>query len=607
MCGIFGVYASDGVLSSNVKRMATLTQSRGTDSSGLTFLTGSKYQVTRSEAAIRSLLEDMKVFPTTFVGGHGRMATHGEYDNQPLTSGSLVLMHNGIVINSTEVWNELGVKPKLSIDSEIILFLAQSHFEAHGGLEGASRSIFSRLSGAISMAILSPTSGEILIASNTGSMHYSQTTDKTGFAFASEYHTLERTGYQGIQQLRNGEKVFEIPKGTVSDLPDRNQNVSSPLLSAPNLISSERKLLIDSAIELKRCSKCILPESMPFICFDDKGICNYCTNYKTRLADENLRDLEEILEPARQKKEKIIVPFSGGRDSSYALHYLAKELRMEVIAYTYDWGMVTDLGRRNISRMTAALGAEDMLVAANIRQKRRNVALNLKAWLKNPDVSMLSLLTAGDKHFFKYVNQVKQKTGAKINVWGINPLETTHFKTGVLGLEPDFGEKRVYSSKSISQIRFQSARFKRMLRSPGYFNRSLFDTLSGEYYRTYSRKEDYYHFFDYMSWNEEEINQILLSEYNWETDPETSTTWRIGDATAAFYNYVYFLALGFTENDTLRSNQIREGIITRADALAKVEVENAPRYESLKWYLDVIGFDFTSVIETVNQLRRTRL
>ena len=34
------------------------------------------------------------------------------------------------------------------------------------------------------------------------------------------------------------------------------------------------------------------------------------------------------------------------------------------------------------------------------------------------------------------------------------------------------------------------------------------------------------------------INQVLLNEYDWETTPDTSTTWRIGDGTAAFYNYI---------------------------------------------------------------------
>ena len=46
---------------------------------------------------------------------------------------------------------------------------------------------------------------------------------------------------------------------------------------------------------------------------------------------------------------------------------------MRPVTYTYDWGMVTDLGRRNISRMSAKLGVENIIVAADIGLKRRNI------------------------------------------------------------------------------------------------------------------------------------------------------------------------------------------------------------------------------------------
>ena len=79
------------------------------------------------------------------------------------------------------------------------------------------------------------------------------------------------------------------------------------------------------------------------------------------------------------------------------------------------------------------------------------------------------------------------------------------------------------------------------------------------------------------------------------------TTWRIDDGTAAFYNYAYYTIAGFTEHDTFRSNQIREGDITREEALRLVEEENTPRYPNLKWYLDVVGVDFTAAIEAINR------
>ncbi len=141
-----------------------------------------------------------------------------------------------------------------------------------------------------------------------------------------------------------------------------------------------------------------------------------------------------------------------------------------------------------------------------------------------------------------------------------------------------------------------------MIQSPGYFNSSLWDTLSGEYYRSITKKKDYYHIYDYWRWEEDLINDVLLNKYGWEKAVDTNTTWRIGDGTAAFYNYVYYTVAGFTEHDTFRSNQIREGQISRDKALKLVEDENRPRYQNIKWYLDILGLDFELVIKIVNNI-----
>ena len=96
--------------------------------------------------------------------------------------------------------------------------------------------------------------------------------------------------------------------------------------------------------------------------------------------------------------------------------------------------MVTDLGRRNISRMSSILGVENIIVAANIENKRKNIKMNLEAWLKKPHLGMISLLTAGDKHFFQHIESIKKETNIQLNIWGINPLEVTHSNL-------DFGSK----------------------------------------------------------------------------------------------------------------------------------------------------------------------
>lgn len=64
------------------------------------------------------------------------------------------------------------------------------------------------------------------------------------------------------------------------------------------------------------------------------------------------------------------------------------------------------------------MGIENIIVADDIALKRRNIAMNLKAWLRSPHLGMVSILTAGDKHFFRHVETVKKQTGISLNLWG---------------------------------------------------------------------------------------------------------------------------------------------------------------------------------------------
>ena len=58
---------------------------------------------------------------------------------------------------------------------------------------------------------------------------------------------------------------------------------------------------------------------------------------------------------------------------------------------------------------------------------------------------------------------------------------------------------------------------------------------------------------------------------------------------------------GFTEFDTFRSNQIREGDLSRDEALQLIQKENKPRYQGIKWFLDVIDLDFEKTINRINE------
>lgn len=603
MCGIFGLVSASGqkVNKASLNILADHARQRGRDSSGLIYFDKQGCQVKRADYDVNNLLSKVAPYNSQAVFGHSRLITNGLADNQPVVRGDICVIHNGIIVNDADVWGLIGAERKLEIDSEVIAAITEKYLEDNGtDLSQLSDRILSLCKGVIACAIILPKIGKAVLFSNNGSLYLGQSDD--GVCFSSESYPLTQIHCTHITQIKEQAVILEIPESasvSVSDDRKRTHNIIPPF----KYNQAEEKLLQFNLPELRRCTKCVLPETMPYISFDAAGVCNYCNTYTLRNVPKPKEDLFNLVKPYRRNGQlDCIVPFSGGRDSCYGLHLIVKELGMNPVTYTYDWGMVTDLGRRNISRMCAELGVENIIIADDIDKKRKNIATNLRAWLKSPHLGMISILTAGDKHFFRHVETVKRQTGIGLNLWGVNPLEVTHFKAGFLGIPPDFEEKRVYMNGWRKQLEYQSLRFKAMLKSPGYFNSSLWDTLSGEYYRSFTEKKDYYHIFDYWSWDEKTIDDTLIGEYDWETAVDTSTTWRIGDGTAAFYNYIYYTVAGFSEHDTFRSNQIREGVMTRDQALELVKNENQPRYQNIRWYLDALGMDFDQVIKVVNAI-----
>src|SRR4029079_3664135 len=142
---------------------------------------------------------------------------------------------------------------------------------------------------------------------------------------------------------------------------------------------------------------------------------------------------------------------------------------------------------------------------------------------------------------------------------------------------------------------------KEFVRNPTYLNRSLVDTFSA-YLSFYVLPFKYHQLYDYLQWDESVIENTLLSDYDWELSNDTTTTWRIGDGTAPFYNYIYLRIAGFTENYTFRSNQIREGLMSRDEAFDRTLAENRPRPEGFKWYCDTIGIDPIDALHVINQV-----
>lgn len=666
MCGIFGVsITKDSSLKTQykdiTKTLFLLSESRGKEASGFAINNGKELRYLKSpfpasdliksevfKKEMEYLLHSGNSFFTTI--GHSRLVTNGyeQYNknNQPVIKNNLAVIHNGIIVNDTELWKRYSDEKKLSdLDSELIPTLLYRFYNQYGSMKEALNNFYKEIYGMTSIAAIPFDLNNLLLATNNGSLYVLSSLKGDAFIFASEryilntliekLHLQEFFDKRQIKQIganktccvnitTNTVEVSKLNESTVEfgnfekrdallkevEIKEKISNkvvyINTSLEHSNTAISKSFRDEIEKRVKhialLKRCTKCILPETFPFIAFDEKGVCNYCKSYSP-MQFKGPDKFKELLEKYRSKdgSPDCLMPFSGGRDSSYALHYVKKELGMNPIAFSYDWGMLTDLARRNQARMCGKLGVEHILISADIRKKRDNIRKNVLAWLKRPHLGTIPLFMAGDKQYFYFANLLMNQNKLDLSILGENMLETTYFKTGFCGIKPSFDGERTYSLSKSDKLKMILFYGKEYLLNPAYINSSLLDTIDS-FKSYYVMKHNNINIFDYLPWEEGKIDTVLINEYDWETDPETKTTWRIGDGTAAFYNYIYFVVAGFTENDTFRSNQIREGLISRDTAIEKANTENKPRWNSIQWYCNTINIDFESVIKTINQI-----
>jgi asparagine synthetase B (glutamine-hydrolysing) len=656
MCGIFGFVGAPGAglhntsVQSAIRSLIRLSEPRGREAAGVAVVLPREIAVYRrpmtpsrmlAHPAFQRFLDEAlppgsrsSVDAELAILGHCRLVTNGsqaiESNNQPVLLDRVVGVHNGIVTNPEELLGDPSRADRIELDSEVLFRHLARQLEEGSPLCGSLQTTFQSMQGEASIAMLAREENELVLATNSGCLYFARAT--TGFVFASERYILEsflKEGHLGpgalaVEHLEAGRALI-VPLATAQakelTLPAAERETPRSVASQPPATSpasvaaapgaappARRRQLVDrthAAAEVRRCSRCILPATYPFITFDAGGVCNYCHEHVTQRVEGREALLRELDRHRRRDgTPDCIVAFSGGRDSSYGLHLLKTELGMTPLAFTYDWGLVTDLARRNQARMCGRLGVEHVIRAADVTAQRRYIRRNLEAWLARPRLGMIPIFMAGDKFFYSHARDLRRETGIDLVVFSAgNELERTPFKTGFAGVRENNYSNRLFALAMTKKLQLGAYYARQFVANPRYFNESLANSARS-FAATFVGVDDFLYLYNYEPWDEATIDGTLRKEYDWEVSPESSNTWRIGDGYTAFINYVYHRVAGFSEFDAFRSHQIRDGVIDRERALALVEADNRPRLGELREFARLIGFNLEEVLSKVDEIPR---
>ena len=159
MCGIIGIVGHSSVADRLIEGLVQL-EYRGYDSSGIAILDKGKLKRERAKGKIKRLIDKLEANPIDGTAGiaHTRWATHGipnEVNSHPHFSGSVSVVHNGIIENYLDIKNELSHRKFLTeTDTEVSAHLIDEYLKIGLSPKEAFSKSLKKLKGAYAFAVL---------------------------------------------------------------------------------------------------------------------------------------------------------------------------------------------------------------------------------------------------------------------------------------------------------------------------------------------------------------------------------------------------------------------------------------------------------------------
>ena len=114
---------------------------------------------------------------------------------------------------------------------------------------------------------------------------------------------------------------------------------------------------------MKFCTKCVTPETAESLKFDDLGGCSVCSQIKFKDEvvnwSERGNELDSIIAKYKNKSDyDCILPFSGGKDSTFTLWYIVTQLKLKPLVVRFDHGFYRKKLQENTEKTITKLGVD---------------------------------------------------------------------------------------------------------------------------------------------------------------------------------------------------------------------------------------------------------
>ncbi|RJG23854.1 N-acetyl sugar amidotransferase [Massilia cavernae] len=335
---------------------------------------------------------------------------------------------------------------------------------------------------------------------------------------------------------------------------------------------------------MKRCTKCLTKETVDTITYDEFGVCSVCrqVEFKKEKIDWVARgeELQQII--ARHKGVGIydcVVPYSGGKDSVFQLWYIVKELKLKPLVVRYNhWGY-RPLVDENNTKVFKQLGVDVVELTTSFHVVR--------------ELMLESLKRRGDfcwhchTGIYAGVMHIALRFETPLIFWGESTAEYHSWYT--------FEEMEVVDEK----------RFNRLM-NQGMTADDMYEFLQGRVDRRdlwmfdYPKRKDLIKLKvesiclgNYIEWNTKKQVELIKSELGWKGQPVEGVPpaydyEKIECTFQGMRDFAKFVKRGYGRTNHLATIDIRNGELSREDALALEAEYDGKRPASIDWFLNIL-------------------
>jgi len=346
-------------------------------------------------------------------------------------------------------------------------------------------------------------------------------------------------------------------------------------------------------VELKRCTKCVIPETHETIVFDEHGVCNICRQHEYKQTvidwDAKKKELDQLIDVYRGKNEyDCLIPFSGGKDSTWTLHYLVKEYGIKPLVVRFDHGFLRPTVLANTIRTIRKLGVAFHHFTPN--------------WKVVQKLMLQSFLEKGDfcwhchTGIFAYPMQVAIRYNVPLVFWGEPSAEYTSYYSYEQPEEVDEKRFNRYVNMGITAqdmfVRLQGSVDERDLKPFAY---PPLKELRGIGYRSVCLGS-------YIPWDVKRQAKVIHDELGWEGDEVENVPPDYGYEKIECYmqgvrDYIKYIKRGYTRPSHLASLDIRNDRMGREEAIRLLTEYEGKRPQSLDLFLEYVGLTEDEFLE----------